>query len=56
MRKVYCDKCKAELGEQYVQLHEINMKGAETDYDSTRHYELCTDCFRLVRNFMMEER
>ena len=55
MRKVYCDKCRVELKSKYVQLHEINMRGEKTDYDSCPHYELCTNCFQLVRNFMMED-
>ena len=52
MRKVYCDKCKVELRSKYVQLQEINMQREETEYD---YYELCTNCFQLVQNFIQEE-
>ena len=46
MTKRYCDRCGKEVKGKFVKLNEINIKGEGVQY------ELCMNCFYLVKNFI----
>ena len=50
MTKRYCDRCGKETTYKFIKLAETNLKGTGV------HYDLCMNCFHLVKNFIEEER